>query len=203
MITIIDYGVGNIASIRNMLRRVEEDAEISSAPDIIAAAEKLILPGVGAFDAGVRQLHEAGIWEPLRHRVIKDGVPLLGICLGAQLLTEGSDEGELPGLGFIPGRTIAFDRTRLTDQRIPNMGWRYINPVRDSPLLQGLPDYSRFYFVHSFHLSCRNPENEIATAEHGYEFTAGVASGNVTGLQFHPEKSHRFGMRVLKNFALL
>lgn len=202
MIAIIDYGLGNLASIRNMLRRIEIDSVITNDPVVLAAADKLILPGVGAFDQGITNLQKSGLWELLNEVVLHEKKPILGICLGAQLLTEGSDEGKLPGLGWIQGQTVAFDRRRLSPtQRIPNMGWRYVETVRPHFLTTDLPFDSRFYFVHSFHFQCSDSEDAILTAKHGYEFTCGFARENVCGVQFHPEKSHRFGMSLLSKFA--
>jgi imidazole glycerol-phosphate synthase subunit HisH len=204
MIGIVDYGLGNLASIRNMFRRIEVESCVSADAAVLADCDRLILPGVGSFDQGVRNLHESGLWEPLNRWVLEDRKPILGICLGVQLLTEGSDEGTLPGLGWIAGRTVSFDRGCLSsNDRIPNMGWRYIDVQRESSLSAGLPDDPRFYFVHSFHLQCRNPEDVIFSATHGYSFVAGVERDNVAGVQFHPEKSHTFGMALLRNFSCL
>ena len=202
MIGIIDYGVGNLASIRNMLQRINAASVISGDQKVLAKADGLILPGVGAFDTGIRNLKNAGLCDFLNERVLVDRVPMLGICLGVQLMTEGSDEGQLPGLSWIKGRTVAFDRSRLSpEHKIPNMGWRDISINRPTPLTDSPPSEPRFYFVHSFHLQCSHPEDAIISCSHGYEFTVGVQRGNIYGVQFHPEKSHKFGMRVLENFA--
>ena len=202
MIGIIDYGAGNLASIQNMLRRVEVDSIITSDVDALASVDKLILPGVGAFDRGIENLHKSGLWDILNTRVLQDKVPILGICLGVQLFTEGSDEGTAEGLGWIKGRTVAFDRAKLSDtQKVPNMGWRNIEIQKDTPVTRDLPQDPRFYFVHSFHLQCEHPEDVIVTSHHGYEIQVGVQKDNIIGLQFHPEKSHKFGMKLLTNFA--
>ena len=202
MIGIIDYGLGNLASILNMLRRIGVPAIISSDPSVLSAAAGLILPGVGAFDSGVSNLHASGLWSFLHEDVLQNGKPILGICLGVQLLTEGSDEGTLPGLGWIPGRTVAFDRSRLRpEHKIPNMGWRNITATRTDTLTGNLPPEPRFYFVHSFHLQCDDAQDVMITSQHGYEFTVGVRRKNVAGVQFHPEKSHKYGMALLRNFA--
>ncbi|TWT96273.1 imidazole glycerol phosphate synthase subunit HisH [Neorhodopirellula pilleata] len=201
MIGIIDYGLGNLASIRNMLKRLEIESVISSEANVLARADKLILPGVGAFDSGMANLTSSGLIDSLNEMVLQDKKPILGICLGVQLLTEGSDEGRLPGLGWIKGRTIAFDRSRLSPtERVPNMGWRYVDATRDSSLSQNLEIDSRFYFVHSFHLDCYNKHDVIFTATHGYSFAVGVEHENISGVQFHPEKSHKFGMALLKSW---
>lgn len=202
MIGIVDYGVGNLASIRNMLQRVNTSSVISSDQQVLASVDALILPGVGAFDTGISNLRNSGLWDFLNEAVLVKRIPILGICLGVQLLTEGSDEGQLTGLGWIRGRTIAFDRSKLSPQeKVPNMGWRDITIERSSALTENLPPEPRFYFVHSFHLQCMNPEDSIISCRHGYKFTVGVQRDNIWGVQFHPEKSHKFGMRLLENFV--
>jgi len=202
MIGIVDYGVGNLASIRNMLQRVNLPAVISADHMTLTGTKALILPGVGAFDTGISNLKKSGLWNFLNDRVLVEHIPILGICLGVQLMTEGSDEGQLPGLGWIKGRTVAFDRSRLnSENKIPNMGWREITINRRTPLTENLPPEPRFYFVHSFHLHCVHSEDSIISCRHGYEFTVGVQRDTIWGVQFHPEKSHKFGMRLLENFA--
>lgn len=202
LIAVIDYGVGNLASIRNMLKRIGVKSVVSGDRDALQKADGLILPGVGAFDTGIANLKQSGLWDFLNERVLADKTPILGICLGVQLLTEGSDEGQQPGLGWISGRTVAFNRDRLQpEDKIPNMGWRDITVVRPNPLCDGLPPDPRFYCVHSFHLQCTDPEDVILTCHHGYNITVGVQRENIYGVQFHPEKSHKFGMKLLENFA--
>jgi glutamine amidotransferase len=202
MITIVDYGAGNLASIQNMLRRLGHASVVSGDPAVVAAGGKLLLPGVGAFDYGVSRLRESGLMDALDHAVNQRLTPILGICLGAQLLTRRSDEGQLPGLGWFDAETVAFDRGKLTQgERIPHMGWTDLEITRLHPLLMDLPEAPRFYFVHSFHLLCRKEEEVIATGDHGYPFAAAIARGHIAGVQFHPEKSHKFGMKVLDNFA--
>lgn len=203
MITIIDYGVGNLLSIRNMLKKAGyRDATISNKEEDIAQAEKLILPGVGHFDYGMHQLRESAFFDTLNKRVQTDKVPILGICLGAQLLTQGSEEGELPGLGWIQARTIRFDSSRMdTSLKIPHMGWGDVKVQKPSKLFENMPEDPRFYFVHSYHLVCDDPSDELVSCTHGYSFVAGVERGNVLGVQFHPEKSHKFGLQLLSNFV--
>ena len=201
MISVVDYGVANLGSILNMLHKAGAQAEAVSTPDAIARAEKLILPGVGAFDHGMAALSERGLAEALKKRVACASVPLLGICLGMQLLGNSSEEGSLAGLGLIDGRCARF---RFGDERplkVPHMGWNVLAPKRASPLFKGLEENARFYFVHSYHLVCADASDVLATAHYGIEFTAVVQRGNVWGVQFHPEKSHRFGMTLLRNFA--
>ena len=204
MITIVDYGVGNLGSIPNMLSRLGASAEITSAPEQIERAEQIILPGVGAFDAGMRSLVERGLLEVLRRRVLDDRVLTLGLCLGMELLFDSSEEGELPGLGWIRGRVVRF-RFDKDDQahRVPHMGWDTVETQRPSPILAGLADEPRFYFAHSYHGVCDDKSDVVGTTEYGYRFPSVVQRGNLFGAQFHPEKSHRFGLKLLENFVSL
>jgi glutamine amidotransferase len=203
MITIVDYGLGNLGSIVNMLRKVGVAAELTGDPNRISRAGKLILPGVGAFDNGMENLTRLGLLEPLNQRVRRDGVPVLGICLGAQLLTRRSEEGKLPGLGWIEADTIRFfSRQPAAGLKVPHMGWNDLIVKKDNPLLTAATE-QRFYFVHSYHFKCDQAEDPLAGAVYGYEFTAAFSRGNVFGVQFHPEKSHKFGMELLRRFAAL
>jgi imidazole glycerol-phosphate synthase subunit HisH len=204
MIVVVDYGVGNLASISNMLRRIGAPVTISSDPAVVANADKIILPGVGAFDHAMRKLREGPLVQVLEQRVIGGLVPLLGLCLGAQLLTKQSEEGDEPGLGWIDAVTVRFNPSTPTGKiTIPHMGWSAVRPVRRHALLATEEVEPRFYFAHSYPIRCNDPALMIGTATYGYEFTAAIASGNVMGVQFHPEKSHVFGMRLLRNFCEL
>lgn len=202
-ISIVDYGVGNVASVQNMLKKAGYVAELTGDPDVIAKASKVILPGVGAFDRAAAILRKSG----LRDAVIQAadaGAQVLGICLGMQLLLDGSEEGEgaEAGLGLIPGRVVAFPpEIRAQGLRTPHMGWNSITRVGDPATLPTLADGDRFYFVHSYHAEPNDPSHRFATAHHGIDFTAMVRKGNVIGAQFHPEKSHRTGMAMLRDFA--
>lgn len=202
MIAIIDYGMGNLGSIANMLRKIGADATITADPAVISAADRLILPGVGSFGAGMAHLEERGLLPVLDRRVRQDGVPILGICLGMQLFTRHSEEGDVRGLGWIEADTRRF---RTSDApaglRVPHMGWNTVAPRRDHDVLRDLPEDPRFYFVHSYHVVCDDPTDELCTTVHGYAFASVVHRGNVVGTQFHPEKSHRFGLHLLRNFA--
>jgi len=202
MLTIIDYGIGNLTSIQNMLKKAGyPNAIISKKEADIAAADKLILPGVGHFDYGMGQLRQADFFDTLNRRVLEDKIPILGICLGAQLLTEGSEEGDSPGLGWIKAKTIRFRAEEIGNGlKVPHMGWGDISIKKESLLLKDLPEEPRFYFVHTYHIVCENPADELVGGHYGYEFTAGVESGNIMGVQFHPEKSHKYGLQLLKNF---
>jgi len=203
MIVIVDMGMGNLGSILNMLERVKAEAVVSSDPKTISCADKLILPGVGAFDTAMRHLLGTELGELLNHKVLDERTPILGICLGLQLFTTSSEEGALPGLGWIKGRTVKFNFKNGANygQRIPHMGWNTVT-IKQSPpnIFQGMEE-PRFYFVHSYHLVCDNEEDILTTTHYGYDFVSSVHSGNIWGTQFHPEKSHRFGMKLLSNFA--
>lgn len=202
MITIVDYGMGNIGSLRNMFRRIGADAAVANDRSSIDRASKILLPGVGSFDAAMQRIAELDIADALRGRAAA-GVPILGICLGMQLLTSGSEEGRLPGLGLIPARARRFPReARL---KVPHMGWNVVHRATPSPLTEWMEgeDETRFYFVHSYAVETEDGSDEILSCEYGIPFAAGIARDNVFGAQFHPEKSHRFGMRFLSAFVAL
>lgn len=203
MIVIVDYGMGNLGSILNMLKKVGTPAaKVSSNSSDIEQADKLILPGVGAFDTGMLRLRETGLIGLLNEKVIKAKTPTLGVCLGMQLLTKVSEEGELPGLGWIDAETIRFrfDQNK-TGLKIPHMGWNTVNIQREGTLFKNMYPAPRFYFVHSFHVVSHNPEDVLATTEYGYEFASVIQHDHIMAAQFHPEKSHKFGMRLYKNFV--
>jgi imidazole glycerol-phosphate synthase subunit HisH len=202
LITIVDYGLGNLGSIKSMLRRLGFAAVITSDAGEISAADKLILPGVGAFDNGMSNIRERGLEGVLRRKALEEGTPILGICLGMQLLADSSEEGREPGLGWIPGRAVRFSFPGGgTGLKVPHMGWNTVSARRDDPLAAGFLPEMRFYFVHSYHVICDDPEDVLLTTEYGGPVTAATRRGNIMGTQFHPEKSHKFGMIVLKNFA--
>jgi imidazole glycerol-phosphate synthase subunit HisH len=208
MIAIIDYGMGNPASIRNMLGRLGHRAELCKTPAEAGArgAERYILPGVGAFDEGMTRLADMGWAQHLRDVVAPERHPLLGICLGMQLLFERSGEGRLPGLGLVRGEVVRFDFSQHAAPvpRIPHMGWRHVTPrPAGASLFDGLEHEARFYFVHSYHCCCAEPSEGAAEASHGHVFTCAVRREALYGVQFHPEKSHRYGMRLLDNYARL
>ncbi len=202
MITIIDYDAGNLKSVQNMLRSIGVDSKIASTAGDLQNAAKLILPGVGHFDFGMKNLTERGMIDVLNEKVLEQKIPILGICLGAQLLTRGSDEGKLPGLGWVAADTCCFDVARLDDSlRVPHMGWADTQFKSASPLFDGFDETPRFYYVHSYHIVCDDDSVELCHATHGYRFVAGVVHGNIAGVQFHPEKSHSFGKKLLASFA--
>ena len=202
VITIVDYGMGNLGSIVNMLKKVGHASQVASQIDQIEAADKLILPGVGAFDSGMRNLADLGFVDILNRKVADEGAPVLGICLGMQLMTRSSEEGELPGLGWIDARTCRFPND-VDGLKVPHMGWNLVNSAKQSNLLADQFEEPRFYFVHSYYVTCAQPEDVLLTAHYGVDFHAGFQHENIMGVQFHPEKSHKFGMRLLKNFAEL
>ncbi len=202
MIVIIDYGTGNLGSIANMFKKIGVSAVVSSAPDEINRAERLVLPGVGSFDNGMTNIRERGLLDILTTKVVENRTPLLGICLGMQLLTHRSEEGSLPGLGCIDAEAIRFAFPASSQQlKIPHMGWNSVEQVNVDCLFKGMPVADlRFYFVHSYHVVCRSDQHVIARAQYGIPFCAAVRDRNIMGVQFHPEKSHRFGMKLLRNF---
>lgn len=201
-IAVIDYGLGNVRSIVNMFKKVGVAALSTRNPDLLREASKLVPPGVGSFDAGMRNLEKLGLRRLLDELVLEAGVPILGICLGMQLLAESSEEGQSPGLGWIAGRAVRFcfeggEKTL----RIPHMGWNLLEPRLPSPLLPDPEQENWFYFAHSYHVQCRVAEHCLAQTTYGLPFTAMVGRENIAGVQFHPEKSHRFGMELFRQFA--
>jgi glutamine amidotransferase len=203
MITIIDYGMGNLGSVQNMFKRIGVQTEISGDANAIAKAIKILLPGVGAFDAAMQKITDSSLDEVLNQKALVEKVPVLGICLGMQLLTNGSEEGNLPGLGWVDAQTVKFKFEADTKLKIPHMGWNRIYPQKQSALLDNLPPEPRFYFVHSYHVQCNNPKDVLGTSSFGGDFHSMLHHENIYGAQFHPEKSHKFGMKLFKNFAEL
>ncbi|BCZ49025.1 imidazole glycerol phosphate synthase subunit HisH 2 [Clostridium gelidum] len=202
MIAIIDYNMGNVASIENILRKIGIEAIITSDPSVIRQADKIILPGVGSFDYGMKNLNDLGLIEVLKEKAIESNTPLLGICLGMQLLTEGSEEGTLQGLGFIKAHTKKFESEYNGEKlRVPHMGWNYIYPKSNAGIFKNSLDNMRFYFVHSYYVECENEKDVLATTEYGNKFASIIGKDNILGVQFHPEKSHKYGMNLLKNFV--
>jgi len=200
MIAIINYGLGNLTSIQNMCRRLGIDAVITKDPEVIRAAEKLILPGVGHFKKGMENLENSGLRNLLDELVLKEKRPILGICLGAQLMTKHSEEGDVEGLGWVDAKTVRFDQEKINGLKVPHMGWSDVSIKDNNPLWLNVPEDPRFYFVHTYHFLFEK-ENEIsAQSTHSYEFACAFHKENIFGTQFHPEKSHKFGMKILENF---
>ena len=201
MITIVDYGMGNLGSIVNMFKRIGIQSTVTADLTQIESAGKLLLPGVGSFDKAMDAINNSGLRSMLDKKVLEDQVPILGVCLGMQILTSGSDEGKNEGLNWIPGRANRMDLAN--GLKVPHMGWNVSLPNQNNALTNGLDDESRFYFVHSYCVHVENPEHSLMTTSYGEEFSSGIHKNNIYGVQFHPEKSHKFGMKILKNFAEL
>ncbi|HEY0236522.1 MAG TPA: imidazole glycerol phosphate synthase subunit HisH [Afipia sp.] len=201
MITIVDYGTSNLGSMQNMLKKIGAESRIASSPAQLREATKIILPGVGSFDAGMEKLSASGMITVLNDKALTERVPVLGVCLGMQLMSAGSEEGVLPGLGWFDARTIRFDQQDEPDLKVPHMGWNEVDQVRAFPLITGLPPEARFYFAHSYFIGCKR-DDMLLEARYGRGgFAAAIQKDNIMGAQFHPEKSHKFGMWFLKNFV--
>ena len=200
MITIIDYGMGNLGSVYNMFKKIGVESKISSDLDEIRIATKLLLPGVGSFDKGMQRINDSGIKKVLDYKVLTEETPILGICLGMQLLTNSSEEGIEKGLGYInaSAKKFVFNDNKM---KIPHMGWNLVHKSTKSKLTDGFIQESRFYFVHSYYVEVENQENSILKTNYGLEFDSAIQHKNVYGAQFHPEKSHKFGMKLLENFS--
>jgi glutamine amidotransferase len=201
MITIVDYKVGNLGSIRNMLKKIGEKSIITSDLTSVEMADKLILPGVGSFDNGVKNLKELGLWDLLNRKVLEDKTPILGICLGAQLMTKKSEEGNELGFGWIDADTVKFKIESGSKLKVPSMGWNQANVQKSSKLISLDGEVPRFYFVHAYHFRFQNEYQVLTTSHYSYNFASSFEHDNVLGVQFHPEKSHKFGMQLLKNFT--
>ncbi len=201
MIVIVDYNVGNIGSILNMLKKIGVQGDITSDIKKIESADKIILPGVGSFDTGMENLKNLNLIDVLNEKVITRKTPVLGICLGMQLLTQSSEEGLLKGLGWIEGSVKRFSLENFTELKVPHMGWDYVKIQKGSSLFTEMYDEPKFYFVHSYYVSPANFSDILTTTNYGVDFCSALENGNIFGVQFHPEKSHKYGMKLLKNFA--
>lgn len=204
MIAIVDYGLGNVLAFVNVYKRLNIPVAVAKTAGDLTGASKIILPGVGAFDHAMQRLEQSGMRQAIDQLVMQQGVPVLGICVGMQILASSSDEGTLPGLGWIAGQVRKFDVTTLPHHtHLPHMGWNDVMPVTDGGLFAGLEQDARFYFLHSYYFDCRQPQDTLAFSDYGIQFSSAVNHKNVYGVQFHPEKSHHFGSQLLKNFAEL
>lgn len=203
MIAIVDHGMGNLGSIANMLRRIGIDSIRTADPAVIGSADKVVLAGIGAFDGAAGRLAELGLVDVLNEMALERRVPILGVCLGMQLMAHSSEEGSRTGLGWIDAEVRRFDFEPGRALPLPHMGWQPVAITRGSPLFDPAGDPPRFYFSHAYHLVCADPGDVAATATYGYEFPAAIHRGNLIGTQFHPEKSHRFGLEIYRRFARL
>lgn len=203
MIVIVDYGMGNLGSVKNMFKKIGERTIVTSKYTDIENAPKILLPGVGSYDSAVKNLKQLGLFDLIKKKVLEDKTPILGICLGMQLLTKGSEEGKMEGLGFIEGFAKKFDFSKLERSLpVPHMGWNNVLIHKNSKLIKKNNDReNRFYFVHSYAVECVEKEDILTTTCYGYDFVSSFEKDNVLGCQFHPEKSHQFGMKIFKNFA--
>ncbi|WP_311243177.1 imidazole glycerol phosphate synthase subunit HisH [Microbacterium sp. WCS2018Hpa-23] len=201
-VTIVDYGVGNLGSLRNALSKVGKTAEVTGDPDAIREARRIILPGVGSFDHAVERLRSTGLSEAIESAARERGIPVAGVCLGMQLIMDGSEEGDLPGLGLIPGRAVRFPDT-IDDSRllVPHMGWNSATSAKPSRFAPSLDQGGRFYFVHSYAVMPENEDDVLTWSDYGIRYASSVERDNVLGIQFHPEKSHRYGLTLLGEFA--
>ncbi|MHB0952138.1 MAG: imidazole glycerol phosphate synthase subunit HisH [Allorhizobium sp.] len=201
-ITIIDYGTSNLGSMQNMLKKLSVPSRFARTAEDVMPAGKIILPGVGAFDAAMRTLKATGMVEALNYKVLEEKVPLLGVCLGMQMLGVGSEEGVEAGLGWINAQAVRFRAESYPGMRVPHMGWNEVNVKKDSPLVTEPPERIRFYFANSYHVVCGDESDVLLETEYAdFSFTSALERGHIRGAQFHPEKSHRYGMWLLKNFA--
>jgi glutamine amidotransferase len=201
MIRVVDYGLGNVQAFITMFTRLNITAARARTADDLRDAKRIVLPGVGAFDHAMELLDASGMRATLDDLVMRRRVPIFGVCVGMQILASSSDEGQRPGLGWVPGRVRSFKSLGIGRMMLPHMGWNDVQPTRPSPLFQGLEHDARFYFLHSFFFECDHEDHVLARANYGIDFACAVGTDNVFGAQFHPEKSHHFGAELLRNFA--
>jgi imidazole glycerol-phosphate synthase subunit HisH len=202
-IIILDYGMGNLFSVKKKFNRLRIAAEISALPEDILSADKLVIPGVGHFRKAIENLKQRKIWDPLNEVTLVKRIPVLGICLGMQLMARRSEEGDAEGLGWIDAEVIRFHITDKLKHKVPHMGWNNIRMNKPSALFHGVKEDAEFYFVHSFHMQCYNDDEVLTFSNYEYDFVSSVEKDNIIGMQFHPEKSHDEGEKLLFNFAKL
>jgi imidazole glycerol-phosphate synthase subunit HisH len=202
MIGIVNYGMGNLGSLANMVERVGGEAAMATSARDVERAGKLILPGVGSFDNAVARIRELGLWEAIDRKARAGAAPVLCVCLGAQLATESSEEGTLAGFGWFAATTRRFEFPG-TGRKVPHMGWNDVAVAKDSPLVRDLPQDPAFYFVHSYYMEPRDESDILMRTDYGISFASGLERNNIFALQFHPEKSHKYGMAIIRNFVEL
>ncbi len=202
-LVIVDYGAGNLRSVEKKFNRLHQDVRISADPQVIAKAAKLVLPGVGHFASGVRKLKESGVWDVLNTAVLLNKTPVLGICLGMQLMARHSEEGDVEGLGWFDAGVVRFSVRDKLVYKVPHIGWNTAECATPSPLFTHIPDTAMFYFVHAYHIVCHNPQDIVTRTTYEVPFTSAIQKGNIYGTQFHPEKSHDAGEQLIKNFIAL
>jgi glutamine amidotransferase len=201
MVVIIDYGVGNLGSIQNMLKKIGSNVKITNDANEIKSASKLILPGVGNFDYGMKNLESNNLIEILNDVVFNKKTPILGICLGAQLMTKSSEEGEKNGLGWFDAEVVKFNFEKVTNLKVPHMGWDTVESIKENLLTKDLYINSKFYFVHSYYIKSAIKNDIMFTTHYGNEFISGLNKDNIFAVQFHPEKSHKYGLKLMQNFV--
>ena len=200
MTAILDYGIGNVSSISNMLKKIGASNIITSNPEVINNAKKLILPGVGHFDYCMQQLRNASFFELLQKKVLDEKTPILGVCVGCQMLMEKSEEGNINGLGWFDAESVQFDISNKKRFKVPHMGWNRVTKKKNSLLMRNVPEFSEFYFVHSYHLKIRRESDLLSETEYEVTFPSAIEKNNIFGVQYHPEKSHDAGLQLIKNF---
>lgn len=203
MIVIVDYGLGNLRSVQKAFERIGVHAQISGDVSVIQKSERLVLPGVGHFAKGMENLKRSGLIEVLNKSVLQDKTPILGICLGMQLMTSHSEEGDCEGLNWIDAQTIKFEKDPTKKFKVPHIGWNSIELKNQSNIIRGLESDAQFYFVHSYYVICNDESDVLSRTEYGRNFHSGFQKDNIIGVQFHPEKSYTNGLQMLKNFSVL
>jgi glutamine amidotransferase len=201
-VTLVNYGIGNIRAFANIFERLNIDVDVADTPEALERAERIILPGVGAFDWAMARLNGSGMREMLDEVVLNRGKPVLGVCVGMQMMARKSEEGVMRGLAWIGADVVKLDTSRMSNAPLPHMGWNDVNPTDRGSLFRGIAS-PRYYFLHSYYLVPDRTETNLATAKYGYEFTAAIQDRHIFGTQFHPEKSHQWGIDLLRNFALM
>jgi glutamine amidotransferase len=199
-VTLVNYGLGNIQAFAHIYQRLNISFEVATTPEQLANAERIVLPGVGAFDWAMTRLNDSGLRDTLDTMVLQRRVPVLGICVGMQIMARQSEEGKMAGLGWIDAEVVRFDPAKIRDNPLPHMGWNDVRPVSADGVFQGI-EAPMYYFLHSFYIVPRQPDDVLSTTQYGAEFVAAVRNANVFGTQFHPEKSHQWGIDLLRNFA--